>query len=116
MMSRAGSTVRLPARIPFDPGVNFEERTLAILLWYRDAAEPYRRVLMSLVDCDVADQGRAYAQQYRGATYRQLAAIAHAAGMSPGERQKWYAVAESVGLSQRHGAHILGRLKRKEAA
>lgn len=68
--------------------------------------------MMSLVDCGVADHGRAYAQQYQGATYRQLGAIAHAAGMSFEDRQEWYAVAESVGLARRHAAHVLNKLKK----
>ena len=103
-------------RIPFDPGVDFEERTRAILRWYRNASDPYRRVLLLLMDCDVAHHGRAYAQQYQGATYRQLASIAHVVDMSCEERQEWYAVCESVGLTHRHAAHILGHLKREEAA
>jgi hypothetical protein len=74
-------------QIPFDPGVDFEERTRAILRWYRNSPDPYRRVLLLLVDCGAADHGRAYAQQYQGATYRQLAAIAHAADMSCEERR-----------------------------
>lgn len=98
-------------RIPFDPGIDFEERTLAILRWYRDAPDPYRRVMILLVDCGAADHGRAYQQQYQGASYRQLAAIAHAAGMDFEQRQEWYAVAESVGLAERHAAHILNKLK-----
>jgi hypothetical protein len=100
-------------RIPFDPGVDFEERTLAILRWYRTASDPYRRVLLLLLDCGAADHGRAYVRQYQGATYKQLAAIAYAAGMSWEERQEWYAVCEAVGLTHRHAVHILGRLKRQ---
>jgi hypothetical protein len=30
-----------PDRIPFDAGIDFQVRTLAILRWYRDAPEPY---------------------------------------------------------------------------
>jgi hypothetical protein len=100
-------------RIPFDPGVDFEERTLAILRWYRTASDPYRRVLLLLLDCGAADHGRAYVRQCQGATYKQLAAIAYAAGMSWEERQEWYAVCEAVGLTHRHAVHILGRLNER---
>jgi hypothetical protein len=103
-------------RVPFDAGVDFEERTRCILHWYRDAPEPYRRVMVLLLDCASVDHGHAYARQYQGATYRQIAAIAHAADMSREVRRGWYAVCESVGLADRHARHILGRLRRREAA
>lgn len=36
-------------------------------------------------------------------------------GMTKAERVKWYRIAESIPLSQRHAGHILGILKRQAA-
>jgi hypothetical protein len=64
-------------RIGFDPGVDHAERTLCSLRWYRNAAEPWRSVLMTLADYPEAEHGRRYAEQQKGASWRSLAAIAH---------------------------------------
>jgi hypothetical protein len=105
-----------PDRVPFDGHLPFDEHTRAILAYGREALHmAHAHVLSLLVDCDDACHGRAYDQQYRGATYKQLAAIAHAAGMSYQQRQEFYKVAESLQLSQRHAGHILGRLKKAAA-
>lgn len=98
-------------RIPFDDTVDFDERTAVILHFARDYPEPFASVLALVGDCYGTDHGRAYAQQYKGATYKQLAAIAHTAGMSKDERVRWYRVAEEMGISQRHAHHILTELK-----
>ncbi len=103
-------------RVPFDPSIPFDEHTRAILAYSRDIAKPHAHVLGLLIDCADARHGRAYVQQYRGATWKQVAAIAHAARMTYQQRQEFYKVAESVGLSQRHAGYILGRLKNEEAA
>jgi hypothetical protein len=50
-------------------------------------------------------------QQQRGASYKQLAYIAHLVDMTKPERQLWYGVAESIPLSDRHAAHIISKLK-----
>ena len=59
--------------------------------------------------------GPLYDQQRRGATYKQLAAIGHAVGMSGAERAQWYDIARAVPLSQRHAGHILSRSKARAA-
>ena len=53
--------------------------------------------------------------RHEGATYRTLATIAHAAGMSKEQRVGWYGLCESIPLSQRHAGHIMGRIKREAA-
>ncbi len=58
-----------------------------------------------------AADGPLLLQQRRGATYRTLAAVGHAAGMNKAGRAVWYALAEEVPLSQRHAGHILTKLK-----
>src|SRR4051794_19912531 len=61
----------------------------------------------------VADHGHLHAQQYKGATYRQLCAIAHKASVSYEDRMEWYELAESLGVAQPHASHILGRRKKE---
>ena len=43
---------------------------------------------------------------YRGATFKQLALIAHRAALNAEERKRWYEVAEILGLTGRHARHI----------
>jgi hypothetical protein len=66
-------------------------------------------------DCYEAHDGPLHRMQHEGATYRTLAAIAHAAGMSKDQRVGWYRLCESIPLSQRHAGHIMGRIKREAA-
>jgi hypothetical protein len=54
-------------------------------------------------------------EQERGASYKRLAAAGHMVGMTMSERSRWYRVAESIPLSDRHVGHILARLKRRAA-
>lgn len=99
------------ARIPFDADLDpvaLSRRALALV---DELEHPYSAVLWLLANCALATHGRPQLQERRGASYKQLAAIAYAVGMSYPERLKWYKVAESVPLSQRHAGHILGRLK-----
>ena len=108
-----GPTAEEPERIPF------EERPDPIVLTRRalsradELEHPYKASLRLLSNYEPAGDGRSRPQERRGATYRQLAAIAHAAGMGYSERLKWYRVAASVPLSQRQAGHILSRLKGK---
>jgi len=76
--------------------------------------EPYASLLRLLDDCYEAvptDVALSRQQQQQGSTYKTLAAVAYAAGMSKQERVQWYRVAEGIPLSQRHGGHILSKLK-----
>jgi len=93
--------------------VDFRERTLAILFWAARESEPYKSVLLLLVDCEAVDHGQAYQHQYTGASYKQLAKIARLAGFSFEQRREWYLLAESLGVSSRHAMHVIGRLTRQ---
>ena len=48
--------------------------------------------------------------EQKGASYKQLALIAHRAGLSRAERQEWYGIVESVPLSYPHASYLPGRL------
>jgi hypothetical protein len=76
--------------------------------------EPYAGVLRLLEDCVEASPYDTvlYRQQRSGATYKQLAAIAHRAGMSKQERIEFYRIGEFIPLTSRHAGHILARLSR----
>jgi hypothetical protein len=96
-------------RIPYPAGLDFEELTRQALR----VGGPYAAVLASLADCYPLPH--LAHEEARGASYKRLAAIAHAHGMSPKERSGWYRCAEAIPLSDRHASHILGRLKRRAA-
>ncbi len=102
-----------PERIPFPLGTDFETLTRRALMLADDIAPPYNAVLRLLRDCEPL-AGFENKQQ-RGASYRQLAAIGYLAGMGKSGRVRWYRVAESVPLSDRHAGHLLGKLKRQAA-
>ncbi len=106
-------------RIQFDQDLGAEAEfttlTMRALSVGQHAEEPYRSVLMSLIDCDATGHGRRAARQCRGASYKQLAAIGHRFGMSKTQRCRWYEVARSIPLSDQHAHHILGRLQRAAA-
>ena len=102
-------------RVPFDRYANFAVLTDRAVTMADAVAQPYIYLLRSLSGCYPVAEGTLHSQQRRGATYKQLAYIAHLAGMSKAERVQWYAIAESVPLSQRHAGHILSRLQRAAA-
>jgi hypothetical protein len=99
-------------RILYPTGVDFKEATRAALRLAADN-NAYAEVLSLLMDCYPLEH-LAYEQE-RGASYKRLAAIAHAWGMSKAERTGWYRIAEGIPLSDRHAGHILNRLKRQAA-
>jgi hypothetical protein len=96
-------------RIPYPDGTDFEELTRQALR----VGGPYAAVLSLLASCHPLTH--LAHEEARGASYKRLAAIAHAHGMTPKERSGWYRCAESIPLSDRHASHILGRLKRRAA-
>ncbi len=98
-------------RVPFYPLEDFDALTRKILAVAEEVPSLYGRLLRLVADCAPATHGRAQLRERRGATYRQLALIAHVAGMTKPERIRWYRLAESLPLSQRHAGHILTRLK-----
>lgn len=104
-----------PDCIPFDPSLgyadDFIDLTHRALSIGRRVVDPYHSVLMLLLDCGVTDHGRRAERQMRGASYKQLARIAHTVEMSKAERVRWYEVARAVPLSDQHAHHIISRLK-----
>lgn len=99
-----------PGRIPWTGFYSFEEITRTALR-YASTGESYGPLLSLLADCQPMDDKAL--QQGRGASYKQLAAIAHARGMSKAERVAWYRLAEDLALTDRHAGHLLGRLKKR---
>ncbi len=113
--SRPGSATNPtsgPDRVPWSGAYDFREVTRTALR-YASLGEPYSPLLALLADCRPLE--RLSAQQNRGASYKQLAAVAHAWGMTKRERVAWYGVAEDLALTDRHASHLLGRLKRRAA-
>ena len=114
------SAVRLPGasdRVPYDVAPHeFDRVTARALRLVREVPEPFARLLRLLIGLHAERHGRNWWAQQRGASYKQLALIAHKAGLSKAERLEWYRIAESVPLGQRHASHIIGRLDREVAA
>ena len=104
-----------PDRVPFERYADFEALTDRAVTMAEAVAQPYCDLLRSLSGCYPAAEGTLHNQQRRGASYRSLAAIGHRVGMSKAERVQWYAIAESIPLSQRHAGHILSRLQERAA-
>jgi HTH domain found in ParB protein len=123
-----------PDRLQLDSEYSFAAATERALKLVEDGhiGEPYAKVLKLLSDCPeistnlldrVLDgtmtvrQVEAIARQERtGASFKQLASIAHAAGFSYSERSQWYRVAEDLALSMRHCGHILSKLAKLKKA
>jgi hypothetical protein len=117
--STTHSTEQASERIPYDPSLGYVAefvtltmRALSVGLYVE---EPYRLVLALLIDCAATGHGRPAERQCRGASYNQLAAIAHRFGMTKVERCRWYEVARSIPLSDQHAHHLLSRLQREAA-
>jgi hypothetical protein len=105
-----------PDRVSFDPTFgaepDFWDLTHRALSVGRSVEEPYRSVLALLLDCDATDHGRRAERQMRGASYKQLALIAHSVGMSKAERVRWYEVACCIPLADQHAHHIISWIKK----
>jgi hypothetical protein len=101
----------------FDKSGSFEDLTRQAVAMAEQVQEPYASVLRLLADCrEVAEvAGPTYRQQFTGASFKSLAAIAHKVSMSYEERQRWYELCASIPLSQRHAGHILSKLQREAA-
>jgi len=97
---------------------SYEALTRHAVSMATEVGEPYGALLELLKDCYEASEaandvlGR---QQNVGATYKSLAFAAHRSGMSTTERVRWYRIAESIPLSQRHIGHILSRMVQQAA-
>ena len=103
-----------PERIPYDPALGYEGEfctlTMRALSVGRRAEEPYRSVLALMIDCPASEHGRQAAHQCRGASYKQLAFMGHMLGWSKAHRARWYEIARSIPLSEKHASHLIGRL------
>jgi len=110
------SADRIDFTSAYDLASSFDDLTMRAVEMSVSLGEPFASLLRLLEDCSESDEISLSRQQQQGATYRTVAAIAYAAGMSASERMQWYRVAERIPLSQRHCGHILSRLKRGEAA
>ena len=117
---RAYATVEYATRVPYDAALGWADEfvtlTMRAVSVGRHAEEPHRSLLALLIDCPADERGRAAAKQERGAAYKQLGRIAHDAGMTEEERVRWYELARSIPLSEKHASHIIGRLDRGVAA
>jgi hypothetical protein len=102
-----------PARVPYPPGSDFAALTARALAIAEEAGGVHGVLLEMLVDC--YPFARLAHEQERDASYKRLAAAGHIVGMSMSERSRWYRVAESVPLADRHLGHILSRLKESAA-
>jgi hypothetical protein len=100
-------------RIPFEAYAGRVEdlRSRAISLVDEGSVAPkYGRLLLLLADYPPTGED----DEEIGASYKILAAIAYAAGLSKRDRKGWYRVAEKVPLSQAHARYIIGRLKERD--
>jgi hypothetical protein len=117
---RAYSTVEYAERVPYDAALGFVDEfvtlTMRAVSVGRHAEEPHRSLLALLIDCPADERGLAAAKQERGTTYKQLGQIARVVDMTKGERLRWYDLARSIPLSEKHASHIIGRLDRGVAA
>jgi hypothetical protein len=98
----------------FQRADSFEALTRAAVMYAEEVGEPYASVLRMLSDCHEAPPNdvSSYRAQHVGASYKQLALIAHLAKMSTEERSRWYRISESIPVSQRHAGFIISRLSR----
>ena len=112
---RDTSTTSAGDRVSFDRFSHSEVLRDRAIAMASAVAEPYGYLLRQVADCYPAQDGPLRDQQRRGASYKSLAAIGHAAGMTKADRVHWYRIAEAIPLSQRHAGHILSRLKRRAA-
>ena len=96
-------------RVSFEAALGFDALTTRALALSRTAGDPYGGVLALLTGC--WEPAHPIIRCRRGASYRQLAYIAHLAGMTTAERSGWYRVAEGVPLADAHAGHIIERLK-----
>ncbi len=100
-------------RVPFEQGADFEELTARALRLAGVVPEPHAGLLALLRGCQPGVSTRLRHWERRGASFRQLAAIAHRPGLSYLQRMEWYGIARSVPLSDRHAQHILDRLNER---
>jgi hypothetical protein len=109
--NRAGAYERDDVdRVPFSSHVPFDALTRRALELVDEVDGIFAYPLLLLQDCYEMFSTQMERNQERGASYKQLAAIGHKLGFTKPQRVRWYRIAESVPLSDRHAGHILGRI------
>jgi hypothetical protein len=106
-------TERLDFTSAYERFASHRDLTRHIVDVAQDYGEPYASVLLLLSDCYFAAPSEVMLsrQEAIGASYKQLAYVAHLAGMNSAQRTRFYRVAEELLLSQRHAGHLIGRLQ-----
>lgn len=107
--SREDDIIREEGRIPFPVNSDFEVLTRRASMIAEEVEDIYAGPLRLLYDCRPIEW--LAREQERGASFKQLASIGHSAGMSGPQRGRWYKIAGSVPMSQRHAGHIISKLK-----
>jgi hypothetical protein len=102
---------RVPYKAAFEFG-SFENLTKHALLVAEKLEDPYAGLLRKLEDCypGAPNDHQLQRQQKQGASYKQLAYAGRLVGMDPRQRGRWYKIAESIPLSQRHLGHIIAKI------
>jgi hypothetical protein len=108
---------RVPYEAAFGKAGSFAELTRQAVMMAEHVGGPYASLLRMLADCyEVSEAALSpYRWQHQGASYKQLAYIAHLAGMTKSQRTHWYEICRAIPLSQRHAGHILSWLQERAA-
>lgn len=95
-------------RIPYPEFPDFDALTRRALLMADELAPVFAKLLYALRDIDPFDLNETSME--RGASFKQLALIAHKAGMSKEERVRWYEIAKDVPLAEAHAGYLIVHL------
>jgi hypothetical protein len=106
LVCERGLPSRTVASPPPPPPKGSAERDRVAL----DGTANFSRLLRPLLDCEGNRSGKERSQQHRGASHRQLALVAHRAGMTSSQRRQWYELAERIPLSMQHASHIIEKM------
>lgn len=106
---RGEGIIHQEGRVPFPEYADFPALTSRALAIAEDVESIFAMPLRLLSDCNPVEW--LAREQERGASFKQLASIGHSVGMSGPERGRWYRIAESVPLAQRHAGHMISKLR-----
>ena len=98
-------------RVYLDDRYDFEAATFEALRLAGTLPSPFGEFLLRLADIELAEDEVGIKQQNRGATFKSLAALGHQVGLDAAGRQRLYAIAQEIPLSQRHVGHLFARSK-----
>jgi hypothetical protein len=104
---------RIPYEEAYRKAEDFADLTRQAVAMAAEVETVFARLLLLLDDCEEADEAdvAGFRAMHQGASYKQLAYIAHLAGLDRSARSRWYRIAEQMPLAQRHAGHIVKRLK-----